>query len=372
MSDATGTRRLMGPDWPGVIEAYKNFLPVTDDTPRVTLLEGNTPLIRSEHIGPSLPVDIDLYFKYEGANPTGSFKDRGMTMAVSKAKERGVQITMCASTGNTSAAAAAYSARAGMQSVVLIPEGKIAFGKLSQALIHGARTVQVDGNFDACLRIVREITDKYPIELVNSLNPMRMEGQKTASFEICDALQRAPDIHILPVGNAGNISAYWWGYQAYHEAGIIDNLPKMIGFQAAGAAPLVHQHPVEEPETIATAIRIGDPARWEDAVNAMNESGGRVGCVTDEKILQAYQMLAGREGIFCEPASATSLAGLLQLINNNDFEKGPVTVVCTLTGHGLKDPDTAVDLIQEPEKIAADTGALIELLGLEGGSGTDG
>lgn len=354
----------MGPDWPGVIEAYSDFLPVTDQTPRVTLLEGNTPLIKSEHIAAELDAPVELYFKFEGANPTGSFKDRGMTMAVSKAKERGVEITMCASTGNTSAAAAAYSTRAGMQSVVLIPEGKIAFGKLAQALIHGARTVQVEGNFDACLRIVRQITDEYPIELVNSLNPMRMEGQKTAAFEVCDALQGPPDVHILPVGNAGNISAYWWGYQAYHEAGIIDSLPKMIGFQAAGAAPLVHKHPIEDPETIATAIRIGDPARWDDAVNAMEESSGQVGCVTDEEILESYQMLAGREGIFCEPASATSLAGLRKLIDNKYFDSGPVRVVCTLTGHGLKDPDTAVDLIEEPEKIPADTGALVELLGL--------
>jgi len=350
--------------WPGVIEAYRDYLPVTDDTPRITLMEGDTPLIPSRHIGPSLPCDIQLYFKYEGTNPTGSFKDRGMTMAVSKAKERGVEITMCASTGNTSASAAAYSARAGMSCIVLIPRGKIAFGKLSQALIHGARTVQVDGNFDDCLRIVREITDRYPIELVNSLNPMRMEGQKTAAFEVCDRLGGPPDIHILPVGNAGNITAYWWGYQHYKEVGKISELPRMVGFQAAGAAPLVHGKPIANPETIATAIRIGDPARWDNAMAAMNDSGGLVDVVTDEEILQAYQLLASEEGIFVEPASAASVAGLLKLAANKYFDRGPQTVVCTLTGHGLKDPDTAIDLFGEPEQIPPQTEALVALLGL--------
>lgn len=356
--------RAISSSWPGIIEAYKEFLPVTDNTPRITLHEGDTPLIHSTHIGPALNADIDLYFKFEGMNPTGSFKDRGMTMAVSKAKERGVEITMCASTGNTSAAAAAYSTRAGMQSIVLIPRGKIAFGKLSQALIHGARTVQVDGNFDDCLRIVREITEKYPIELVNSLNPMRMEGQKTGAFEVCDVLGKAPDMHFLPVGNAGNITAYWWGYLQYKEVGRIGDLPKMIGFQAAGAAPLVHGEPVREPETIATAIRIGDPARWNDAMTAMRDSGGLVDLVTDEEILQTYQTLAGKEGVFCEPASATSVAGLLKLVNKGYFGDEHKTVVCTLTGHGLKDPDTAIGRCPEPDQIGAETAELVKLLDL--------
>jgi threonine synthase len=350
--------------WPGIIEAYRELLPVSDATPVVTLQEGNTPLIPSRHIGPSLGADIELYFKYEGTNPTGSFKDRGMTMAVSKAKERGVEVTMCASTGNTSASAAAYSARAGMKAVVLIPEGKIAFGKLSQALIHNARTIQVEGNFDDCLRIVREITDSYPIELVNSLNPMRMEGQKTAAFEVCDQLGRPPDVHILPVGNAGNITAYWWGYLQYKEIGRSERLPRMVGFQAAGAAPLVHGEVVANPETIATAIRIGDPARRDDAMAAMSDSGGLVDCVTDEEILGAYQLLAAQEGIFVEPASAASVAGLLKLAANKYFSREPQTVVCTLTGHGLKDPDTAVNLVTEPEQIAPDTQVLVELLDL--------
>ena len=350
--------------WPGVIEAYRELLPVSDATPVVTLLEGNTPLIPSRYIGPNAEADIELYFKYEGTNPTGSFKDRGMTMAVSKAKERGVRVTMCASTGNTSASAAAYSARAGMEAVVLIPQGKIAFGKLSQALIHGARTVQVEGNFDDCLRIVREITDSHPIELVNSLNPMRMEGQKTAAFEVCDQLGGPPDVHILPVGNAGNVTAYWWGYLQYKEIGQVDRLPRMVGFQAAGAAPLVHGEPVASPETIATAIRIGNPARWDDAMAAMTDSGGLVDCVTDEEILAAYQLLAAREGIFAEPASAASVAGLLKLCANKYFGKERQRVVCTLTGHGLKDPDTAVNLIAEPERIPAKTDALVELLSL--------
>lgn len=350
--------------WPGVIAAYRDLLPVTENTPCISLLEGNTPLMPSRHIGPSLDGRVELYFKFEGANPTGSFKDRGMTMAVSRALEQGVQHTMCASTGNTSASAAAYSARAGMQAVVLIPEGKIAFGKLSQALIHGARTVQVEGNFDQCLAIVREITDRYPIELLNSLNPMRMEGQKTAAFEVCDQLGRPPDVHILPVGNAGNITATWWGYLQYREVGRIADLPRMIGFQAAGAAPLVDGKAVEKPETVATAIRIGDPARWNDAMCAMSDSGGLVDAVTDEQILDAYQLLAAREGIFVEPASAASVAGLVKLAAADYFSEGPQTVVCTLTGHGLKDPDTAVGLLQQPERIPPQTDALVRLLEL--------
>jgi len=350
--------------WPGVIEAYRHFLPVSDATPRITLLEGHTPLIESRHLVPRWAPNLRVFFKYEGLNPTGSFKDRGMTMAISKAAERGVKATLCASTGNTSASAAAYSARAGMMSIVLIPEGKIALGKLAQALAYGARTLQVAGNFDDCLNIVREITDNYPIELLNSLNPMRMEGQKTGAFEICDVLGAPPDFHVLPVGNAGNITAYWWGYLAYKEAGVTDRLPKMCGFQAAGAAPLVHGAPVEKPETIATAIRIGNPARWHDAMAAVTDSGGLIDCVTDEEILEAYAELAAHEGIFCEPASAASVAGLKKLIASGYFGNEKATVVCILTGHGLKDPDNAIKIAAQPEQVEADTDTVVKLLGL--------
>jgi threonine synthase len=350
--------------WPGVIEAYKSFLPVSDATPRITLLEGNTPLIESQHLAPKWAPNLRVFFKYEGLNPTGSFKDRGMTMAISKAAERGVKATLCASTGNTSASAAAYSARAGMMSIVLIPDGNIALGKLAQALAYGARTLQVAGNFDDCLRIVREITDHYPIELLNSLNPMRMEGQKSGAFEICDVLGAPPDFHLLPVGNAGNITAYWWGYLAYKEAGLIDRLPMMCGFQAAGAAPLVHGAPVAKPETIATAIRIGNPARWDDAMAAVKDSSGLIEAVTDDEILEAYAELASQEGIFCEPASAASVAGLKQLIARGFFGNEPATVVCILTGHGLKDPDNAIKIAQAPEQVEADTDSVVKLLGL--------
>ncbi len=350
--------------WRGVIEAYRQYLPVSDETPVVTLLEGDTPLIRSRYIGPSLPGDIELYFKYEGTNPTGSFKDRGMTMAISKAKEAGARVTMCASTGNTSASAAAYSAAAGMQSVVLIPDGYVALGKLAQALAHGARAMQVAGNFDDCLAIVREVTDTYPVVLVNSLNPYRLEGQKTAAFEVCDALGRAPDFHALPVGNAGNITAYWWGYREYHEVGMTASLPQMLGFQAGGAAPMVHGKPVENPETVATAIRIGNPARWPEATAAVGESGGLVRIVTDDEILAAYGELASREGIFAEPASGAGVAGVTKLAAEGFFGDEPATVVCTVTGHGLKDPDRAVAMAPQPEKVLAETGAVVELLGL--------
>ena len=355
--------RLTTP-WRGVIEEYRKFLPVTEETRVVTLLEGGTPLIESVVIAKRLPGSLRILFKYEGVNPTGSFKDRGMTMAVSKAKERGAKVTMCASTGNTSASAAAYSARAGMQCVVLIPEGQIALGKLAQALAHGARTIQIAGNFDDCLALVREITDKYDIELVNSLNPYRMEGQKTAAFEVCDVLGGPPDFHALPVGNAGNISAYWWGYREYHERGIVDRRPVMLGFQAAGACPLVKGERVPDPETIATAIRIGNPARWQDAENAVEESGGMFRAVTDDEILAAYKDLASEEGIFVEPASAASLAGVYKLIEEGYFGDESATVVCTLTGHGLKDPDRAVAIAPEPEKCENDLGALVARLGL--------
>lgn len=325
--------------WNGLIREYYDFLPVSEKTPICTLLEGNTPLIPSVKIGSDL--GCELYFKYEGLNPTGSFKDRGMTVAISKALEDGSRAVICASTGNTSASAAAYAARAGIKCVVLIPEGKIALGKLSQALMHGAVVVAVRGNFDVALKIVRELAEAYPITLVNSLNPYRLEGQKTGAFEVCDVLGEAPDYLAIPVGNAGNITAYWRGFKDYAAAGKTKNLPKMIGFQAAGAAPIVLGHPVEHPETIATAIRIGNPARWNEAVDATNESGGFIDMVTDEEILEAYTLLAANEGVFAEPASAASVAGLRKMIALGRVPKGS-KVVCVLTGHGLKDPDTAI------------------------------
>lgn len=325
--------------WRGLIEEYFDFLPVTEKTPVCTLLEGNTPLIRSVKL--SRQIGCDIYFKYEGLNPTSSFKDRGMTVAISKALEEGSRAVICASTGNTSASAAAYAARAGIRCVVLIPEGKIAMGKLSQALMHGAVVVAVRGNFDAALKIVRELADEYPLTLVNSVNPYRLEGQKTAAFEVCDALGAAPDYLSIPVGNAGNITAYWRGFKDYAAAGKIESLPKMIGFQAAGAAPIVLGHPVDHPETVATAIRIGNPARWQEAVSAAQDSGGLIDMVTDEEILKAYKLIASSEGVFAEPASAASVAGLIKMVDQGRVAKGS-RVVCVLTGHGLKDPDTAI------------------------------
>lgn len=343
--------------WQGLINQYGKFLPVNEKTPVITLNEGNTPLLASSYIHEIIKEDINLYFKFEGANPTGSFKDRGMTLAISKAAEEKSTAVICASTGNTSASASAYSARAGIKCIVLIPEGKIAMGKLAQAMIHGAMVIQIDGNFDDALRMVKEIVAKYPIVLVNSLNPFRIEGQKTAAFEVCDQLGGPPVYHALPVGNAGNITAYWKGYKEYHAAGKISSLPKMIGFQAAGAAPIVLGHPVEKPETIATAIRIGNPASWKSAVAARDESGGLIDAVTDDEILYAYKFIASREGIFCEPASAASLAGVIKQSKRNYFKKGD-TIVCTLTGHGLKDPDNALRISTEPLKIKASLSAL--------------
>jgi threonine synthase len=343
--------------WKGLINQYGNFLPVNENTPVITLNEGNTPLLGSSHIHEIIKEEISLYFKFEGANPTGSFKDRGMTLAISKAAEEKATAVICASTGNTSASASAYSARADIKCIVLIPEGKIAMGKLAQAMIHGAMVIQIDGNFDDALRMVKEIVAKYPIVLVNSLNPFRIEGQKTAAFEVCDQLGRPPVYHALPVGNAGNITAYWKGYKEYRAAGKIGSLPIMIGFQAAGAAPIVLGHPVENPETIATAIRIGNPASWKNAVAAKEESGGLIDAVTDDEILFAYKFIASREGIFCEPASAASLAGVIKLSKRNYFKKGD-TIVCTLTGHGLKDPDNALRISTEPTKIRATLSAL--------------
>lgn len=327
--------------WRGVIDAYRDQLPVTDATPVVTLLEGNTPLIRIANFVREINGEFDLYIKYEGLNPTCSFKDRGMTMAVSKAAERGAQVVVCASTGNTSAAAAAYAARAGMKCVVLIPEGNIALGKLAQALMYGAQTLQIQGNFDQALEIVRELGQTGEVEVVNSINPVRIEGQKTAAFEICDALGDAPDFHFLPVGNAGNITAYWKGFQQYHEAGLSDTLPHMMGFQAAGAAPIVNDAVVEFPETVASAIRIGNPASWKGAKAAAQFSGGLVDSVTDEEILSAYKLLTSSEGIFVEPACAAALAGIVKMVQAGRIDPGSI-VTATMTGHGLKDPDTAV------------------------------
>ncbi|MFA5353495.1 MAG: threonine synthase [Thermodesulfovibrionales bacterium] len=339
--------------WRGIIERYRRFFPVTEKTPVVSLMEGNTPLVRVNNLTKRLNIDLDIYLKFDGANPTGSFKDRGMTLALSKAAESGAKAVICASTGNTSASAAAYAARAGIKPIVVIPEGKIALGKLAQALVHGAHVLQIEGNFDDALRIVREVVERYPITLVNSLNPFRIEGQKSAAYEICDFLGDAPVYHCLPVGNAGNITAYWKGYKEYFQEGLIRRLPKMVGFQAAGSAPIVLGHPVEKPETIATAIRIGNPASWKTAVAARDESGGRIDAVTDEEILSAYRIISASEGIFCEPASAASVAGVIKLYKEGFFEKGS-QVVCTLTGHGLKDPDTAIKGSAETVRVKAD------------------
>ena len=332
------------PGWRGLIEEYRDFLPVSATTPVVTLLEGGTPLVRSPAL--SERADADVWLKFDGLNPTGSFKDRGMTMAISKAVEEGAKAVVCASTGNTSASAAAYAARAGLTCAVLIPDGYIALGKLAQALIHGARVLQIRGNFDQALEIVRELGERAPITVVNSINPHRIEGQKTAAFEVVDTLGDAPDIHCIPVGNAGNITAYWKGYLQYREAGLSTRLPRMMGFQAAGAAPLVLGHDVEEPETIATAIRIGRPASKYGALAASSESGGGIFAVTDAEILAAYRLLASAEGVFCEPASAASVAGLLKV----GVPSGS-RVVCVLTGHGLKDPDTAIGQIAPPRTV---------------------
>lgn len=338
----------------GIIERYREFLPVTERTPVITLNEGDTPLIKAENLDEIIGKRLNLYFKYEGTNPSGSFKDRGMTLAISKALENKSKAAICASTGNTSASASAYAAKANIALIVLIPEGKIAMGKLAQAIIHGARVFQVEGNFDTALKIVRGLVEKYPITLVNSINPFRIEGQKTAAFEVCDQLGMAPQYHSLPVGNAGNITAYWKGYMEYYTAKRIGSLPKMLGFQAAGAAPIVLGHPVERPETVATAIRIGNPASWKGALAARDESGGRIEAVTDDEIIFAYRAIAKREGIFCEPASATALAGVIKLSREGYF-RGGETVVCTLTGNGLKDPDVALKVSPEPIKVKADT-----------------
>jgi len=349
----------------GVIESYREYLPVTDRTPIISLLEGNTPLIPSVYLSQLIGKGFEVYLKYEGLNPTGSFKDRGMTMAVSKAIEEGQKAVICASTGNTSASAAAYACRSGIKCAVLIPKGAIALGKLAQAMIHGARVVPIDGNFDDAFNLVKEISSNYPITLVNSINPYRIEGQKTASFEICDCLGDAPDFQCMPVGNAGNITAYWKGYKEYNSKGKSDKLPKMCGFQAEGAAPIVKGHPIKDPETIATAIRIGNPASWKMAEQARDESGGLIDLISDNEIIEAYQILAGKEGVFAEPASATSVAGLLKLHKQGYFNGQKAgRIVCILTGHGLKDPDRAIKTVKEPVVIPAKIDAVIKEIGL--------
>jgi len=347
--------------WPGLIEAYRKRLPVDDSTPVVTLQEGNTPLLPAPEL--SRRTGCDVYLKVEGANPTGSFKDRGMTMAITKAVEEGSKAVICASTGNTSASAAAYAARAGLTCAVLVPQGKIAMGKLAQALVHGAHLLQVQGNFDDCLALASKLAIDYPVSLVNSVNQFRIEGQKTASFEIVDVLGDAPDIHCLPVGNAGNITAYWQGYREYAADGIASHTPRMWGFQAAGAAPIVTGQVVLNPTTIATAIRIGNPASWTKALDARDSSGGRIDAVTDRAILAAYRLLARSEAVFVEPASAASVAGLLQVAAAGELEPGQ-RVVCTVTGNGLKDPEWAISGAPAPLTIPVDAAAAAAQLGL--------
>jgi threonine synthase len=355
----------------GIIKKYQRFLPVSAKTPVISLHEGNTDLLPAPRLGASIDERLDLYLKYEGQNPTGSFKDRGMTLAVSKAAEEGSKTILCASTGNTSASAAAYAARAGMKCVVLLPKGAIALGKLAQALMHGAQVVAIDGNFDDALNMAREVCAKHPITLVNSVNPHRLQGQKTGAFEIVEQLGQAPDFQAIPVGNAGNISAYWMGYKEARTAGLSRSLPIMLGFQAAGAAPIVKNKVISRPETVATAIRIGNPASWRLATAARDESGGRIDAVTDRQILEAYALVARLEGVFCEPASAASIAGVRLLAAQGYFKrwakargKKRLKVVCVLTGHGLKDPDTAISQCPRPKVIQPTMKALTALLKL--------
>jgi threonine synthase len=342
----------LGCKWKGIIEAYRQYLPVNENTPIITLHEGNTPLIKADNLSKEIAPNLNLqiYLKYEGLNPTGSFKDRGMTMAISKAKENGKEAVICASTGNTSASAAAYAAKAGMRAYVLLPKGAVAIGKLSQAMVYGAKIIAVMGNFDDALEIVREIGEKYPVEVVNSVNPYRIEGQKTAAFEICDYLEEAPDFHFIPVGNAGNITAYWKGYKEYHQLGKVKKLPRMIGWQAEGAAPIVKGFPIKNPQTIATAIKIGNPYSWQPALQAARESNGFIDAVSDDEILYAYKLVASTEGVFCEPASAASVAGVIKSIKKGLFKGGEV-ITCTLTGNGLKDPDTVIKASEKPVEL---------------------
>ncbi|MDX1687720.1 MAG: threonine synthase [Candidatus Promineifilaceae bacterium] len=345
--------------WQGVIRAYRAHLPLAEDVQIISLNEGNTPLIQADRLAEWVApgAGLHLYLKYEGLNPTGSFKDRGMTVAVTQAIHEGAYTIICASTGNTAASAAAYAARAGARCLVLVPEGKIALGKLAACLAYGAEVIGVHGSFDEALDIVREIVERHPIALVNSINPWRLQGQKTGAFEICDQLGRAPDWHCLPVGNAGNITAYWMGYQEYERG-----LPRLLGGQAAGAAPIVSGRVVEKPETVATAIRIGNPARWQEALTALDESGGLIAAVSDDEILESWKMLAAREGIFVEPASAAGVAALRQQIAQGELDPAGKTAVCVLTGHGLKDPDTAVAQAEPPHSLPATVTALEEYL----------
>lgn len=348
--------------WKGVIRSYPDFYHFEDDRHIVTILEGNTPLIPAPRMAERINPKLSIFLKFEGLNPTCSFKDRGMTVAVSRAVEAGSKAVICASTGNTSAAAAAYAARAGIKAFVLIPQGKIALGKLAQAMIHGAAVVQILGNFDEALKLVREISNNYPITLVNSINPHRIEGQKSAAYEICDRLGEPPDYHALPVGNAGNITAYWAGYKAYKEAGKIASLPKMIGFQAEGAAPIVRGYPIEKPETFATAIRIGNPASWKQAEAARDESGGLIDMVSEDEIRAAYKLVSSLEGVFCEPASAASIAGVIKK-NSEGLFAGGERIVCTLTGHGLKDPDSAIQSSPSAVTCEAEMKKVLDVLG---------
>ncbi|MCD5413488.1 MAG: threonine synthase [Clostridiales bacterium] len=347
--------------WSGIIDAYREFMPLKEGVSAISLQEGNTPLIYAKKISKKL--GIELYLKYEGVNPTGSFKDRGMTLAVTKAVEDGAKAIICASTGNTSAAAAAYGAKAGLKTIVVIPEGNIALGKLAQALMHGAQVIAIKGNFDQALTIVKEITDNYPVVLVNSLNPFRIEGQKSAAFEVCDQLGRGPDILAIPVGNAGNITAYWQGFKEYNKVGKIDSLPQMMGFEAEGSAAIAKNIVIEKPETIATAIRIGNPASWDKAVNASQESGGLINYVTDQEILDSYYEIASTEGVLCEPASAASVAGVKKMLNKGKIKSGS-KIVAVLTGHGLKDPDTAIDIMPKPTIVEPTANGVLSVIGL--------
>ncbi|MBR4749314.1 MAG: threonine synthase [Abditibacteriota bacterium] len=345
----------------GLLERYHHYLPITEKTPNLSLMEGSTPLIPLVNLSKKVSPLLTIYAKFEGMNPTGSFKDRGMVMAMAKAVEEGSKGVICASTGNTAASAAAYAARAGITCCVILPRGEVAMGKVSQSLMHGAVIISVDGNFDDALTIVRTVAANYPHTLVNSVNPYRIEGQKTGSFEICDALGDAPEYHAIPVGNAGNITAYWKGYKEYYDKGVSSRLPKMLGFQAAGAAPIVKGEPIEFPETIATAIRIGNPASWKYAAAARDESGGVIEAVTDDEITDAQKLLARCEGIFCEPASAASFAGVIKKAREGYFTE-PARVVCVLTGHGLKDPKRAVEICPSIIEAPASLEAVIDIL----------
>ena len=346
----------------GLINKFREYLPVTEKTPVITLNEGNTPLIKADNLAKKIGIDAEIYLKFDGCNPTGSFKDRGMTMAVSKAKEEGSEAIICASTGNTSASAAAYGAKGGLKTYVLIPDGHIALGKLSQAMMYGAEIIAIQGNFDQALEMVKTISEKYPITLVNSINPYRIEGQKTGAFEICNALGDAPDYHFIPVGNAGNITAYWKGYREFYKLGHITKLPMMMGFEAEGAAAIVKGERIMNPETLATAIRIGNPASWKQAENARDESGGMINFVTDEEIVKAYKLLASSEGVFCEPASAASVAGLIKV---KDRINSGTKIACVLTGNGLKDPDNAIKYSNaDVKKTSADLNEILKVMNI--------